>query len=109
MGLRAQSVSCDLSAYKTADGLKAVSSGGGVRLEWNGEIREPLRAAFAIGAGVHVVPGVAPERRQAAISFPSRRGNMESLARKLRLHPSPFISISNSSIRNSAGQSGLSL
>jgi hypothetical protein len=55
MAMRAQSVSCDLSAYKAADGLRAARSGGVVTLEWNGENREPLRAGFTIEAGIPVV------------------------------------------------------
>lgn len=55
LAIQAQNISCDLSGYKAADGLRAANSAGAITLEWTGENREPLRAAFAIEAGTPVV------------------------------------------------------
>src|SRR5579883_694704 len=55
LALQAQNIACDLLGYKAADGLRASNSSGGITLEWTGENREALRAAFAIEAGAPVV------------------------------------------------------
>jgi hypothetical protein len=66
LAMYAQSVTCDLSAYKATDGLKAATSGGVLTLEWSGENREPLRAAFAIEGGVPVVRELAARNAKGA-------------------------------------------
>ncbi len=46
--LAAAPLSCDLSAYKEAPGLKAEMAGDALRLTWQGERGQELRAAFGI-------------------------------------------------------------
>src|SRR5512141_2464321 len=46
-----QSISCDVSGYKPADGLRATQHDGVVELTWQGERSEQLRASFTIREG----------------------------------------------------------
>jgi hypothetical protein len=46
---------CDLSEYKTQDGLKAELAGGGVRLLWQGDGSAQLRAEFVVRGGQPLV------------------------------------------------------
>lgn len=55
----AQSLSCDLSAYKAQDGLKADLRGGSLELAWQGERQDQLRARFAIRNGQPTVEELA--------------------------------------------------
>ena len=58
----AQSLTCDLSGYKAAEGLKAESTGGVVTLTWQGESRQELRAAFGVRGGQPVVEELAARK-----------------------------------------------
>jgi hypothetical protein len=46
--LAAQSANCDLSSYKSLDGIKAENSANGLIVTWSGERGAELRAIFAI-------------------------------------------------------------
>src|SRR5262249_11116425 len=54
-----QNLNCDLHEYKPADGLKAESADGGLRVSWQGERAEQLRAIFAIRRGQPLVQELA--------------------------------------------------
>src|ERR1041385_6083276 len=47
----AQELTCNMSEYKQADGLRAESSAGGLRITWTGDHGAQLRAEFAIRNG----------------------------------------------------------
>ena len=49
--VRAHAVSCDFSAYKAVDGVKAEAKGDAVVLSWQGEGGQQLRAQFSMGDG----------------------------------------------------------
>jgi hypothetical protein len=59
----AQELSCDMSGYKAQDGLKAEVRAGTLELSWQGELREQLRAGFAIRGGQPVVQELAARKK----------------------------------------------
>jgi hypothetical protein len=60
--LAAQSFTCDLSAYKAQDGLKADLRNGALELSWNGSPGQQLRASFTIRNGQPVVAELAAHK-----------------------------------------------
>lgn len=58
----AAAVTCDLSAYKPAQGLKAEAVPEGVRLRWPGRQGQELRATFVVQGGAPVVEEMAARR-----------------------------------------------
>jgi hypothetical protein len=58
----AAQLSCDLSAYKDSPGLKAEMRGDALRITWQGERGEQLRAAFAIRDGQPLVRELAARK-----------------------------------------------
>ena len=66
---------CNLSQYKEAPGLKAENTAGALRLAWQGERGQELRAAFAIDSGAPVI-------RELAARQPG--GQWATLGRDLR-------------------------
>jgi hypothetical protein len=61
-GAAAQTPSCDMQAYKSVDGLRAVRLGSGVELTWQGEAAQQLRARFALVDGQPVVQELAARK-----------------------------------------------
>src|SRR5947207_4693703 len=57
--MAAEPVNCDMTQYKSADGLKAENHGGALQLSWQGERGEQLRASFAIRDGQPTVTELA--------------------------------------------------
>src|SRR4051812_38639950 len=57
-----QDLSCDMTAYKAQDGLKAQLRGGVLELNWQGERNEQLRASFAIRGGQPMVQELAAHK-----------------------------------------------
>ena len=53
---------CDLSQYKEQPGLRAEVSGETLRLTWQGERQQELRAAFGIDSGQPLVRELAVRR-----------------------------------------------
>jgi hypothetical protein len=60
--LAAQPLSCDLSAYKAQDGLKADLRNGALELSWNGARGQQLRAAFTVRNGQPLVTELAARK-----------------------------------------------
>jgi hypothetical protein len=58
----AQDLHCDLSGYKSQDGLKAQMRSGLLELTWQGERQEQLRAQFSIRGGQPVVQELAAKK-----------------------------------------------
>ncbi|MBM3815285.1 MAG: hypothetical protein FJW20_27045, partial [Acidimicrobiia bacterium] len=58
----AAAVTCDLSSYKPARGLKAEAVPEGVRLRWPGRQGQELRATFVVQGGAPVVEEMAARR-----------------------------------------------
>jgi hypothetical protein len=58
----AQDLDCDLSGYKSHDGLKAQMRSGLLELTWQGERQEQLRAQFSIRGGQPVVQELAAKK-----------------------------------------------
>lgn len=58
----AAQLSCDMSAYKDAPGLKAEMAGDALRVTWQGERGEQLRAAFGIRDGQPMVRELAARK-----------------------------------------------
>jgi hypothetical protein len=52
---RAATLSCDLSEYKEAPGLRAEIAGDALRVSWLGERGQRLQASFAIDGARPVV------------------------------------------------------
>src|SRR5881296_1919002 len=59
----AAALNCDLSNYKEQPGLKAENTSDALRLSWQGERREELRAAFGIDGGTPVVRELAARKQ----------------------------------------------
>lgn len=59
----AQRFSCDLSAYKPQEGLRAEMRNGELQLLWDGARNQELRAAFAVHNGQPVVTDLAAKRQ----------------------------------------------
>src|SRR6185437_9391109 len=58
----AQTVKCDMSGYKSSDGLRAEAIPGGVAFTWSGERGQQLRAAFALRDGQPIVTELAARK-----------------------------------------------
>src|SRR5690242_2868935 len=58
----AQSTTCDLSAYKPQDGLKAESRNGALEVLWTGARGQELRAAFAVRNGQPTIAELAARK-----------------------------------------------
>jgi len=57
--LIAQAPNCDLSGYKSIDGIKAVAQGNAVTLTWQGEAGQQLQAQLALRGGQPLVEQLA--------------------------------------------------
>jgi hypothetical protein len=62
VGAVAQGVNCDMTGYKSVDGLKAEAARGGVTLTWQGEAQQELRAQFGLRDGQPVVEELAARK-----------------------------------------------
>src|SRR5690242_11790173 len=50
-----QTLNCDMSGYRAADGLRAAAAGDSIELSWQGEHDAALRARFGVRDGRPVV------------------------------------------------------
>ncbi len=66
VGVRGQSLDCDMSGYRPADGLRATKAGGGIEFAWDGEGGSKLRAVFRLRDGAPLVSELAARKAQGA-------------------------------------------
>ena len=90
----AQTLTCNLDAYKPVEGVRAEVKGGTVALSWNGEVGEQLMAEFALREGQPVVVQLAAR---------SAGGPWTVLAKDL----SPDFEVSTGKRRISTTQTGM--